>query len=72
MFDPLFLEVATLVIMLLLAIGVSNGGVCFHSLVKGYRMGDKITCEKCSMTVYYFPLLWLYKLLGRVKSYAKN
>ena len=46
-----------------------NGGVCRHRLIEGGGcMGDGIDCEKCDLSTYYFPLLWLYKLVGRVKN----
>lgn len=42
-----------------------NRGFCFHSLI--YGTGG-IDCKKCGHQTYFFPLLWLYKILGRVEE----
>lgn len=64
----IILSVAILLVVFGLIV-LMNVGVCYHKIVEGGGgMGDGIDCEKCSLSTYYFPLLWFYEFVGRVRK----
>jgi len=59
----------TVLALFLLGIFLLGNGLCYHKLIHyQWGDGDGVGCSKCGLATYYFPLLWLYRLIGRVED----